>query len=89
MTNIYVGNLPLSATAEEVVALFKPHGTVHKFTLMLNEETGESRGFAFVEMDDDEAQVAIDELDGVELEERRLRINVSRDRGAKAPRRAF
>ena len=89
MTNIYVGNLPLSATTDDVVALFEPHGTLHNVILMTNEETGESRGFAFVEMDDDEAQVAIDALDGVVMEENRLRINVSRDRGAKAPRRAF
>jgi RNA recognition motif-containing protein len=86
---IYVGNLPLSATADEVGALFSPFGAVEKVTLMVKEPSGESRGFAFVEMADEEAFTAIDALDGVEFGENVLRINESRDRGAKAPRRAW
>jgi len=89
MVTIYIGNLPLSATTKDVVALFAPHGEVHTATVMLNEETGRSRGFGFVEMSDGAAQDAIDALDGVQMQGNRLRINESRDRGKKAKRRAF
>lgn len=86
---IYVGNLPLSATTEDVVALFAPHGAPRSVTVMMNEETGRSRGFGFVEMDDEQAQAAIDALDGVSMQGHVLRINESRDRGRKPKRRAF
>jgi len=85
---IYVGNLPLSATADEVVVLFAPYGAVEKVTLMQKDD-GTFRGFGFVIMANDEAFVAIDALDGVEFAGQVLRINESRDRGAKAPRRAW
>ena len=88
MKTIYVGGLPLSATTEEVVALFSPYGAVDSVTLMKKPD-GQSRGFGFVVMGDDEAMKAVDELDGVEFCGQILRINESRDRGAKAPRRAW
>ena len=88
MKNIYVGGLPLSATTEEVVALFSPFGDVESVTLM-KKDSGESRGFGFVVMGNDEAMKAVDALDGVEFGGEVLRINESRDRGAKAPRRAW
>ncbi len=86
---IYVGNLPLSAATEDVAALFAPFGEVKSCLVMRDEETGESRGFGFVGMDADQAQVAIDQLDGMEMKGNRLRINESRDRGARPKRRAF
>ncbi|PID80624.1 RNA-binding protein [bacterium DOLJORAL78_65_58] len=89
MITIYVGNLPLSATTDDVVALFQPHGQVRSATVMLNEETGQSRGFGFVEMDEQAAWEAIEALDGMLLQGHRLRINESRDRGKKPKRRAF
>lgn len=89
MKNIYVGNLPLSATAQEVVALFEPFGRVESVSLMTRKETGQFRGFGFVTMEDDAAFQAIDALDGTEFGGRTLRVNESRDRGAKAPRRAW
>jgi len=85
---IYVGGLPLSATTEEVVALFSPFGTVDSVTLM-KKDNGQPRGFGFVVMNDDQAMAAVDALDGVEFGGETLRVNESRDRGAKAPRRAW
>ncbi len=88
MKKIYVGNLPLSATTDQVVALFEQHGTVDDVTVMVRED-GVTRGFAFVMMPDDDARVAVAELDGHEFMGQSLRVNESRDRGAKAPRRAW
>ena len=88
MKTIYVGGLPLSATSEEVVVLFSPFGEVDSVTLM-QKDSGEARGFGFVVMQDEEAMTAVDALDGVEFGGEILRINESRDRGAKAPRRAW
>ncbi len=88
MKTIYVGGLPLSATTEEVVALFSPFGAVDSVTLM-KKDNGQPRGFGFVVMNDDQAMAAVDALDGVEFGGEILRVNESRDRGAKAPRRAW
>ena len=85
---VYVGNLPLSSSAEMVEELFAPFGKVDSVTLMLKDD-GSFRGFAFVIMNNEEAFKAIDELDGIEFGGNILRINESRDRGAKAPRRAW
>jgi len=85
---IYVGGLPLSATTEEVVALFSVFGDVDSVTLM-KKDSGEARGFGFVVMGDEDAMTAVGELDGVEFGGEILRVNESRDRGAKPPRRAW
>ena len=53
MTNIYVGNLPFTASEDEVRALFEQHGTVSRVHLVNDRETGRPRGFGFIEMDDD------------------------------------
>ena len=80
MKKIYVGNLPFSATDEEVTELFSQHGTVHSVALINDRETGRPRGFGFVEMDDDAAQAAIQALDGHEMGGRALRVNEAQDR---------
>ena len=64
MKTIYLGNLPLSASENEVLELFSRHGEVGKVTLVTDRETGRSRGFGFVEMDPEAADKAIDALDG-------------------------
>lgn len=84
MKKMYVGNLPFSATDEEVTALFSQHGTVHSVALINDRETGRPRGFGFVEMDDDAAQAAIQALDGSEMGGRALRVNEAQER----PRRS-
>jgi RNA recognition motif-containing protein len=77
---LYVGNLPFSATDEEVSELFSQHGTVHSVALINDRETGRPRGFGFVEMDDDAANAAIQALDGHEMGGRPLRVNEAQER---------
>jgi RNA recognition motif-containing protein len=80
MKKLYVGNLPFSATDEEVTNLFGQHGTVHSVALINDRETGRPRGFGFVEMDDDAAVAAMQALDGQEMGGRALRVNEAQDR---------
>ncbi len=79
MTNIYVGNLPFSATEETLRQEFSAYGTVERASIITDRETGRSRGFGFVEMSDDgEAQAAIAALNGKEWEGRALTVNVAK-----------
>lgn len=80
MKKLYVGNLPFSATDAEVNDLFSKHGTVHSVALVSDRDTGRPRGFGFVEMDDDAAQAAIQNLNGYSMNERELRVNEATDR---------
>jgi RNA recognition motif-containing protein len=89
---IYVGNLPFSATEEDVRQLFEAHGTVHSVNIITDRDTGRPRGFGFVEMDDADAESAIGALDGVSMGGRNLQVNEARPRpagpgGRGAPRR--
>lgn len=85
--SIYVGNLPWSATETDVRDLFEQYGTVHSAKVVTDRETGRSRGFGFVEMDDSEAQAAIEAADGQEMGGRPLRVNEARPRAPRQPRR--
>ena len=79
---IYVGNLPYSSTSSSLRSEFEAYGTVGDATVMQDNETGRSRGFGFVEMSDsDEAQKAIDGLNGKEWEGRALTVNEARPQG--------
>jgi RNA recognition motif-containing protein len=78
--NIYVGNLPFSATEEEVRELFGQYGNVESVKLISDRETGRPRGFGFVEMDSDGADSAIEALNGFELGGRSLRVNEAKPR---------
>lgn len=78
---IYVGNLPFSATEDEVRQMFEAHGAVHSVNLIEDRETGRPRGFGFVEMDDAAADSAIAALAGTEMGGRTLNINEARPRG--------
>ena len=80
MKKIYVGNLPFTATEDELKELFGQHGTVHSVNLINDRETGRPRGFGFVEMDDSEATAAISALNGHEMDGRALNVNEARDR---------
>ena len=77
---LYVGNLPYSATEDELRELFEQHGTVHSVNVMNDRETGQPRGFAFVEMDDDGADAAIAALEQSPFGGRNLRVNEARPR---------
>jgi RNA recognition motif-containing protein len=79
--NIYVGNLTWDATADDLLALFQPFGAVGRAQVITDRETGRSRGFGFVEMDNDqEAQTAIDGLNGTPFRGRPLTVNEARPR---------
>jgi RNA recognition motif-containing protein len=77
---LYVGNLPFSATEDEISQMFGQYGTVHSVALINDRETGRPRGFGFVEVDDDAIQAMIQALDGKEMGGRALRVNEAQDR---------
>lgn len=78
--NIYVGNLPFSATEDEVRELFAQFGDVESVKLISDRITGRPRGFGFVEMDEEGAGSAIESLDGNEFGGRSLKVNEARPR---------
>jgi RNA recognition motif-containing protein len=80
MTTIYVGNLPFSATEQDVRAVFEAHGDVRSVSLVTDRETGRPSGFGFVEMPDQAALLAIAALDGQPLQGRPLRVNPAQQR---------
>ncbi|HEY6629451.1 MAG TPA: RNA-binding protein [Acidimicrobiia bacterium] len=84
--NIYVGNLPFNATAQDLENLFGEYGTVESAAIINDRETGRSRGFGFVEMPNDEGAKAISELDGADYNGRALKVNEARPREER-PRR--
>lgn len=79
--NIYVGNLPYQFTSDDLERLFSAHGTVERAQVIMDRDTGRSRGFGFVEMPDaGEGRTAITELDGADADGRRLTVNEARPR---------
>lgn len=84
--SIYVGNLPWAATEEQVQDLFAEYGKVLSVKLVSDRETGRARGFGFVEMEDGEAQAAIEALDNYSLGGRTLRVNEAKPRAPRPPR---
>ena len=85
---VYVGNLPFSATDDELRALFQPHGEIASVNVITDRETGRPRGFAFVEMTDaDGAANAIRALDGSDMGGRSLRVNEAQDKRSGGSRR--
>jgi len=83
MTNIFVGNLSFRTTQDEVQAAFEQYGTVDRVSIVTDRDTGQSRGFAFVEMPNpDEAQSAIARLNGAEMGGRAINVNEARPKPA-------
>jgi len=82
MKTIYVGNINYQATEEDLKNVFSEYGRVTSVKIINDRETGRSKGFGFVEMENG-AERAIEELDGKEFQGRRLRVNEARPR---APR---
>jgi RNA recognition motif-containing protein len=73
---LYVGNLPYSATEQSLSAKFAPFGTVESAKLITDRDTGQSKGFGFVEMSrDSEAAAAIQALNGTDFEGRPMKVN--------------
>jgi RNA recognition motif-containing protein len=80
MTKLYVGNLPWTATEDDLRELFSTIGEVQSANLILDRETKRSRGFAFVEMSQEDAERAISQLNGKDFQGRDLRINEAMDK---------
>ena len=86
--DIYVGNLPWSASEQELADSFGEFGTVEKASIIVDRDSGRSKGFGFVTMNDnDEANSAIEALNGYELGGRGLKVNEARPREERPPRR--
>ena len=87
MTSIYVGNLPHSATEDELEQLFGQHGKVSEVNVIKDRETGRPRGFAFIEMPDGaEAASAIKELNLHEVGGRSITVDEARPKRSDRPR---
>ena len=79
MTNIFVGNLSYQTTQEELQSAFSAYGSVERVNIITDRDTGQPRGFAFVEMTEaSDAQKAISNLNGTELNGRALNVNEAR-----------
>ena len=85
---IYVGNLQYNLTEDALKAVFEEVGEVVSVKIITDRFSGESKGFAFVEMsNDDDARKAIEELNGRDMDGRALRVNEARPREERPPRR--
>ena len=73
--NIYVGNLPFSTTEEELQGIFSEYGQVSSAKIITDRETGRSKGFGFIEMSDNGARKAIDELHEADYNGKQIIVN--------------
>ncbi len=86
--NIYVGNLSYKMTDEDLGNLFNTYGSVSESKIVIDRETGRSKGFGFVEMPNQaEGDEAIKQLDGKEIDGRSIKVNVAKPKEDK-PRRS-
>lgn len=81
MKKIYVGNLSWGTGDTELREFFSAYGEVHSAAVITDRDTGRSRGFGFVEMEDADAEKAISQADGQDMDGRRLRVNEAQPRG--------
>ena len=87
--NIYVGNLPYSTDRDELRAVFEQYGEVSSARVVTDRESGRSRGYGFVEMPNaEQAQAAIEALNGKEIGGRKAVVNEARPREERPPRRS-
>src|SRR5438552_4949683 len=78
---LYVGNLTYGVTDSTLLQMFEPHGTVQSAQVIMDRDTGRSKGFGFVEMgSDQEAQAAIQAMNGKEMDGRALTVNEAKPR---------
>ena len=87
MTNIFVGNLSFQTSQDDLISAFSQYGNVERVNLVTDRETGQPRGFAFVEMTERrDAETAISQLNGKELNGRAMNVNEARPKGAAGDR---
>ena len=86
-SKLYVGGIPYRTTEDEMRTIFEEAGTVTSVSIISDRMTGRSRGFGFVEMEDEaQAQAAIDRWDGKEFDGRMLSVSMARPQGDRPPR---
>ena len=87
MVNIYCGNLSYDMTADDLKSTFEDHGDVSNVKIITDKQSGRSKGFGFIEMEDpEEAKAAIHELNGALVNGRNLRVSEARPRSGGAKR---
>jgi RNA recognition motif-containing protein len=87
VTNIFVGNLSYQTTQDDLYAAFASYGAVERVNIITDRDTGQPRGFAFVEMTESrDAETAISQLNGAELNGRALNVNQARPKTDSGPR---
>ena len=79
-TRIYVGNLPYTVGNEQLAQIFSAYGDVTEATVVMDRDSGQSKGFGFVEMAEDAAHTAIASLNGTTLDNRTLRVSEAQPR---------
>ena len=85
---IFIANIPFASVEDDIQKLFEVYGAVERVSIIRDRETGDSRGYGFVEIpDEDEARAAIEALDGVGLQGRSLYISKARPSNARPGRR--
>ncbi|MFA5243886.1 MAG: RNA-binding protein [Pedobacter sp.] len=84
--NIFVGGLPFKVDEKELREIFEKYGEPTSVKLIIDKQSGRSKGFGFVEMDDEAGQEAIEALDGTELYGRKIGVRISEE---KKPDRRF
>lgn len=88
--NIYVGNLSYETSENDLRNVFGEHGAVSKVNVIMDKMTGKSKGFAFIEMENDaDGQKAIDELNGADLNGRNLKVNLAKPREERPARKSW
>jgi RNA recognition motif-containing protein len=89
-TKLYVGNLSYATTEEQVREVFAKIGEVESVSLITDRYSGESKGFAFVEMaKDEEAKAAIEQADGMVVDGRTIKVSEAKPREDRRPSRGF
>ena len=77
---LYLGNIPYTATEDEISGIFSAHGEVKEVRIITDRETGRSRGCAFVEIEGDDVAAVIEAFDGADYGGRTLRVNEAQER---------
>ncbi len=78
MKKLYVGNLPYSVNDASLAEMFAEYGEVSSASVIFDRQSGRSKGFGFVELEDDAAEKAVSEMDGKDMEGRNIKVSEAR-----------